>query len=99
MGQFLKDVHVTVALVAIPQPLANRISERLSLHGDHDPGQFDIIKYPDTASCVDAIQREKVTAMCIWFRLLSPADFVAFIGNIRETHPLIPICLVGTTQD
>jgi hypothetical protein len=99
MGRFLNEANVKMALIGLPKQTADRIAERFTRRSEEDAGRFDVTPYADAATCLDAIEQKKVTAVCIWYRALKPAELVAFIGNIRVTHPLIPFCLVGTGHD
>lgn len=99
MGQFLQDLRMTVALLMLPEPTADRISERFARRGENDPGQINSIKYSNVTTFWDAIERDKIRAICISFRALHDADLVTLIAKIRFAHPLISICLVGTQAE
>ena len=99
MGHLLENIHVAVGLVRIPEVTANHMSERLVTRKPEDCGQFQTVKFSDLTECRDAMTHRKVSALCVWFRAFSTSELVEFIGDIRVTNPLVPICLVGTRRD
>lgn len=99
MGRFLKQTLVKVALVGVQPEVANRLTDRLVGRREDDAGTFEVTPYQDIRGCRTAIENGKVNAVCIAFQKFRAPDFVAFVGDVRVTHPLVPICLVGTSKD
>jgi len=98
VGRFLKEVHLNVALLGIDKPSEDKLIQRLTRAGPDDPGRIDVLRFGDMAACNAAVDRQEVHAICIAVESFKPAETLAFISNIRVTHPTLPWCLVGRTK-
>ena len=99
MGIAQRDAHVRVGLVGIPTNVSHRIAERLRRRGDDDAGRFEVIEFADVSAWTRALEEGRISAICIWLRVMAPSDFITFIVNLRQTKPTVPICLVGETTE
>jgi hypothetical protein len=100
MGHFFKDARVKVALLNIPDGIANKISDRFRTQGHDDIGHLQTTKFDNPGLCEKAIEEDdEITALCLSFNALPPAELVAFIGNLRVSQPHVTICFVGTRKE
>ena len=98
MGRFLKEAHLNVALLGLDKSAEERLINRLTRAGADEPGRIDVLRFKDMASCNAAVDRKEANAICIAIESFAPADTLAFISNIRVTHPTVPWCWVGGTK-
>lgn len=95
MGAYLRETKAVVAMVGVERGVANKLSSRLTLRGPDDPGEFIVREFPDLESTRLQLDPMGVTAICINLDAFPALEAVSFISGIRQSHPLIPFCLLG----
>ena len=98
MGWYFKEAFAAIVLVGMDAPTFNRLRPTLTKHGSEDPGTVEIYQAQDFADCRTLIDRHDIRGVCINIPGFSPAETVAFVADLRTTHPLITFCLAGPTK-
>ncbi|WP_332747791.1 hypothetical protein [Hydrogenophaga sp.] len=98
MGRFISEVSVKVGLVGVDDVIAERLIGRFKTRSADDPGNFVTHNFGKLAECKSNVRTGKIHAICVSIEKFPPEEVVAFVSDIRVTHPLVPFCLVGTKQ-
>lgn len=98
MGRFLRETVVKVALVGIRGEVITALTERLHTRQQDDAGAVETTPFQDLVTCYSAIERDKITAVCITPSTFGADECTRFIANVRVTHPLVPLCLVDDAR-
>lgn len=84
-----------VGLVALDATAAAALGDRLATQAPEDKGQVSVTRFDDLVACRSALEKGSINAVCLGVRQLGSEAFVGFIADVRTTHPLVSICLVG----
>jgi hypothetical protein len=64
--------------------------------GPEDPGRFVVHRATTYADCRGLLDTQGITGICVLLESFDPQQSIAFMADIRQTHPLISFCLVGS---
>jgi|GEM_PF-1373963 hypothetical protein len=113
MGWFMKEAHARVVLVGLSPEVSKALKPILLKSGVDDPGRVELHEVKNIAECKELLEAmsgrgapgnnkkkrsEGITGICIDFERCGADESVAFIAEVRTTHPLIAFCLVGTKK-
>lgn len=96
MGSFIKNTTVKVGIIGVEELEAQMLVDRLTTITAHDPGTFEVKRFTGLKEGRSAVNNSKVNAICIALEKFGADESIFFINEIRVTHPLVPVCLVGT---
>lgn len=98
MGWLIKEATAAIVLVGIDAPTTTRLRPTLVKYGAEDPGTVEIHQVQSFAECRTLIEPRDIRGICINIPSFPAADTVAFIADLRTTHPLITFCLAGPAK-
>lgn len=98
MGWFIKEACARVAFVGLNDSTVKKLRPILLRTGADDPGSVKLHDVRTIQECRDLLATEELTGICLGLQAFSPGDCIAFVADIRTTHPLVTFCLVGTSK-
>jgi hypothetical protein len=98
MGWLLREAKASVALVGLTEAVATRLTQQFLKTGAEDPGRFVVHPAATYADCRALLDSQKINGICVRLQSFNPQESIAFISDVRQTHPLISFCLVGSNE-
>jgi hypothetical protein len=99
VGWLMKGANACIAFVGLDPNTAKRLRPILLKTGLDDPGRIELHDVRTVAQCRELLDTQALTGICIDVRSFSASECVAFIADIRTTHPLVTFCLVGKSSE
>jgi hypothetical protein len=98
MGWLIREARACIALVGLEQTTSKALRPILLKSGPDDPGTIELHDVRTIAECRELMESQSLTGMCINLQAFVPSECVAFIADVRTTHPLVTFCLLGSSS-